>query len=141
MHGSNPLTSRNTTENNCTCIISHAQSTTASPHNEFLSGIHWLVVTKKKVSAFSSATSFQGQLQTPQSVSVLLQYKRSQTGKCRLSPAQLPFKVNYKLLSQYQYCYNKKGHKHESIGFLRLNFLSRSTTNSSVSISTAKINQ
>jgi hypothetical protein len=72
-HGSNPLTTRNTTKNNCTCIISHAQSTTAPPPNAFLSRIHWLVVTNRKVSAFSSSTCFQGHIQTPQSVSVLLQ--------------------------------------------------------------------
>jgi hypothetical protein len=64
------LTTRNTTEN-ITVFISHAQNTTALQPNLFLTGIHQLLVTNKGPSPFLSAKNCQGQLQTPQSVSVI----------------------------------------------------------------------
>jgi hypothetical protein len=51
---------------------SHAQNTTALHHNIFLTGIYRLLVTNKEGSAFRSANNCQGQLQTPQSGSVLI---------------------------------------------------------------------
>jgi hypothetical protein len=51
-------------------IISHAQNTTARQLNVFLAGMHRLLVTNKGGSAFPSTNNCQGQLQTPQSVSV-----------------------------------------------------------------------
>jgi hypothetical protein len=42
---------------------------TALQHNVFLTVIHRLLVTKKTALAFPSANKYQGQLQTPQSVS------------------------------------------------------------------------
>jgi hypothetical protein len=53
-----------------TLIISHAQNTTAVQPNVFLTGKHWSRVTGKGGSAFHSANACQGQLQTPQSLSV-----------------------------------------------------------------------
>jgi hypothetical protein len=51
-------------------ITPHAQNTTALLPNIFLSGIHQLLVTYKKLSAFPGANNCQGQLQTPQSALV-----------------------------------------------------------------------
>jgi hypothetical protein len=65
MHSSNHT---NTTAHSC--IISHAQNTTAIQPNVFLTGIHRLLVTRKGRSSFPSANNCQGQMQTPQSVSV-----------------------------------------------------------------------
>jgi hypothetical protein len=67
-------------------IISHAQNTTALHPNVFLTEVHVhrLLVTKTGASAFPSSNNCQGQLQTPQSVSVVKffpppQYSRSRT--------------------------------------------------------------
>ena len=62
------LTTRTTTDNNC--IISHAQDTTTLQPNVFLTGIYWALGNNKELSAFPSADHSQGQLQTPQSLSV-----------------------------------------------------------------------
>jgi hypothetical protein len=56
------------------CITSHAKNTTAIQSNTFLNEIHQLLFTNKGRSGFHSANICQGQLQTPQSVSVLNQY-------------------------------------------------------------------
>jgi hypothetical protein len=64
-----PLTTRNSTEHNC--IISHAQNTSSLQANAFLTGLYQLMVTNKARSAFPSTNHYQGQMQTPQSVSVL----------------------------------------------------------------------
>ena len=48
----------------------HAQNTTALQPNVFLIGIHRILVTNNGRSAFLSATHCQGQLHTPQSVTV-----------------------------------------------------------------------
>jgi hypothetical protein len=64
------LTAQNTTQNNC--IVLHSQNRTALQPNVFLNGIRWLLVTNKERSAFASPDNYQGQTQTPQSVSVLL---------------------------------------------------------------------
>jgi hypothetical protein len=51
--------------------MSHAQNTTALELNAFLTGIHRLLVTSKGQSLFPSAYHFQGQMQTPQSLTPL----------------------------------------------------------------------
>jgi hypothetical protein len=58
----------NTTENNC--YLSDAKNTTAVKPKVMLCGICRLLVTKKGRSPLSSANSCQGQMQSPQSVSV-----------------------------------------------------------------------
>jgi len=50
-----------------TSIISHTQNTTALQPNVFVTGIHLLLATNKRQSAFASANLCQGQLQTSQS--------------------------------------------------------------------------
>ena len=53
-------------------IIPHAQKDNFNLPNVFLTAIQWLLVTYTKYSAFLRAKkTFQGQLQTPQSASVL----------------------------------------------------------------------
>jgi hypothetical protein len=64
------LTTQNTTENKC--IISHAQTTTAIQSHVFFNVIHRLLATGKGGSDFLRANHCQGQLQTPQSKSVLV---------------------------------------------------------------------
>jgi len=51
-------------------INPQAQNATALLPNVFLNGIHRLLVTYKKLSAFPNANNPQGQLQTPLSASV-----------------------------------------------------------------------
>jgi hypothetical protein len=55
------------------CINSHAENTIVAQPNAFLNEIHPLLFTNKGRSAFHNANNCQGQLQTPQSVSVLNQ--------------------------------------------------------------------
>jgi hypothetical protein len=62
------VTIQNTTEKKR--IISHAQYTTALQPNVLLTGIHRILPTNKRRSAFQSAIHCQGQLHTPQSLSV-----------------------------------------------------------------------
>jgi len=66
IHSSNKT---NTTESNR--IMSHAQNTTEVQPNVFLTWTHRLLGTDKERLAFPSTNIFQGQLVTPQSVSVL----------------------------------------------------------------------
>ena len=63
-----------TTEKNY--IISHTQNTTALHRTVFLTEVHvhGLLVANKGASAFPSANNCQGQLQTPQSVSVVTSF-------------------------------------------------------------------
>jgi len=71
-------------------IISHAQNTTALHPNMVLTEVHVrrLLVTNKGASAFPSANDCQGQLQTPQSVSLVtflffsIWWKQNQLTKC-----------------------------------------------------------
>jgi hypothetical protein len=70
-------------------ISSHAQNTTALHTNVFLTEVHvhLLLVTNKGASAFPSANNCQGQLKTPQSVSVVtppppIWWKQNQLTKC-----------------------------------------------------------
>jgi len=62
------LTTQNTTENNC--ITLYAKYTYALHYNVFLTGARRLLVTNKWGLSFPSANNCQGQLKTPQSVSV-----------------------------------------------------------------------
>jgi hypothetical protein len=64
------LTTYNTAENNC--IISHAQNTTAFKASELLTGVHRVLVTNKGLLGFSSTNNSQGQLQTTQSISIIM---------------------------------------------------------------------
>ena len=64
------LTTYDTAENNC--VISHAQNTTAFEPSELLTGIHRVPVTNKGRLGFSSTDNSQGQLQTPRSISVIM---------------------------------------------------------------------
>jgi hypothetical protein len=66
------LTTQKTAEN--ICITSHAQNTTALLLNVFLTGIHRLLVTNKGGLAFHSENRFQGQMQSPQFVSVFISF-------------------------------------------------------------------
>jgi hypothetical protein len=59
------LTTQNTTTNNC--IILHAQNTTALKPNVFLTGIASVIGHKQRT------VPCQGQLQTPQSVTIIVQ--------------------------------------------------------------------
>jgi hypothetical protein len=63
------LTTQNTTEHNC--IVSNAQNTTALQSSVLSTGIHRLLVTNKGRSSIPSADNYQGQPQSPQSVSVV----------------------------------------------------------------------
>jgi hypothetical protein len=54
------------------CVISSAQNTTALQLNVFLNVINQLLVTNKGVVVFRSANIYQGQLQTPQSLTIPL---------------------------------------------------------------------
>jgi hypothetical protein len=67
-HLCTPVTTYNTTQSNC--IISHAQNTTAFQSNVFLSVMYGLVAKSKEHSASPNSNHYQGQLQTPQSVTV-----------------------------------------------------------------------
>jgi hypothetical protein len=69
LHLYTALTTQTATEHNC--IVSHAQNTTALQSSVFLTGIYRLLGTNKGRSAFPSADNYQGQLQSPQSVSVV----------------------------------------------------------------------
>jgi hypothetical protein len=51
-------------------MLSHPKHSTALQPNVFLTEIHRLLLTSKGRSTFPSANNFQGQLQTPQSISV-----------------------------------------------------------------------
>jgi hypothetical protein len=62
------LTTHNTTDNNS--ITSRAQNTTELQPNVLLIAIDLLLVTNNERSAFPGANHCQGQLQTPQSVTV-----------------------------------------------------------------------
>jgi hypothetical protein len=62
------LPSQNTTENNF--IISEAQNTTVLQPNVFLTETHCVLVTNNGQSSFPSPNHFQGQIKTPQSVTV-----------------------------------------------------------------------
>ena len=64
-----PLTKCDTTDHNST--TSYAQNTTAIQPTVYCAGIHRLLVVNTGLSASTSANNCQGQLQTPQSVSVL----------------------------------------------------------------------
>ena len=70
--------------------MSHAQNTTALELNVFLTGIHRLPITSKGRSLFLSADHFQGQLQTPQSLSLLRIIPRS------IHPRLFPFTTHYR---------------------------------------------
>jgi hypothetical protein len=74
MHSS--ITTQNITENNC--IISLAQNTNELQLKVYLAGTYRLLVTNKGLSAFPCTNKCQGQLQTPQSVSLHCRDYKSQ---------------------------------------------------------------
>jgi hypothetical protein len=77
------LNTQNTTGNN---FNSHAQNTTALHSILFLTEIHRSPDTNKWRPAFRSASKWQGQLQTPQSVSAPPRLKETDTILCKNYP-------------------------------------------------------
>jgi len=69
LHSSNYIELKQT-KKKTNSIISHVQNTTAIQPNVFVTGIHLLLATNKRQSAFASANLCQGQLQTSQSTAV-----------------------------------------------------------------------
>jgi hypothetical protein len=79
MHSYNQA--HNTPENKCS--NSQAQDTIALQTNVFLTTAHRLLATNWGRSAFSSANKIQGQLQTPQSVCVVVTERLALDGTVR----------------------------------------------------------
>jgi hypothetical protein len=110
------------------------RSTPARQRSVLLTVIHGLLVTHKGKSATPTANNCQGQMKTPQSVSVLQLHDCTHKGEWASPRGKTNVKVKWKLLSQYQYSSHMIVHTREN--WLHTAKLSRSNENSSVSIST-----